>query len=456
VWRTLLALAPLAIAPASLAQDALAGELLTPEKAVEYALQANLDYLNLIDRTELAELDFASARSVYKKKFRLYTSSDARSGAEVGNIASFSVSKRNESGSAFQAELYNSSFGFRSLSEFRLSYTLPFFHNPLDSAKLRIEDAEMSLARRQRLQEIGTQELIDRVINSYLELILLNNLEDLAASEYEISNNRYQAYLIRSQGGEVSDLDLAQVELRMTQARQRLGLASFNRRSTETGFKRLLGIGLTESVRIDTRIPEDRNAELYELSLQALEEHAVSERIELIGQLDEMSLLQTKMAASSDSVLPPAEVTLQYAFVDESNSLGLPSDTEDHRFGIGLRMDTDFGAAAKSREQRRNYLRYRMMQRGFEKLQLDVLMEVRRAYFDVQQSRELLALRTRAREINEQMYNQVKIQFENGQTDTLALLEAEQSRAQSRHDELNARIAYLKAGQALAMASGHY
>lgn len=430
--------------------------LITPEKAIEYALKANLDYLNLLDRTEMAQLDFAGARSVYKRKFRLYTSSDARSGAEVGTVSGFSLNKRNESGSAFSAGIYNSSFGDRSLSEFRLSYTLPFFRNPLDSSKLRIAQAEMNFSRRKRLQDIGTQELMNRVITSYLELILRNHMERLAASEYEISRNRYRAFQIRAQGGEVSDIDLARIELRMTQALQSLEMARFNRRSRENGFKILLGIDLMQVILIDTRIPENRHAHLLEIPLEELEAHAQQMRIELIGKREELSITEAKMNAASSSIFPPAEVSLQYAFVDESNSLSPASNFGGHRFGIGFRMDTDFGVSTKSREQRKNYLQSRTLQREYEQLKMNIRMEVRRAYFDSKQSLALMKLKTGSRQINEKVYAQVNILFENGQTDTLKVLEAEQQLEKSKYDELNARISYLQAGQALAMASGHF
>ena len=234
----------LALPQTALGQDGFDPPLLTLDQAIELALGANLNYLNLIDRTEMAQLDYASARSVYKTKFRLFTSSDARSGAEVGSISNFLVSKQYESGAAISTGLYNSTFGDRTLSEFRLSYTLPFFKNPLNSAELKLDQAEFTFSRRKRLQEIGTRELVNRVITTYMELIKLEHMRRLAVSEYELSQNNLHAFQIRAAGGEVSEIDLALVALQRDRAEQQLDRADFNQRTMQTVLKNLLGIDL--------------------------------------------------------------------------------------------------------------------------------------------------------------------------------------------------------------------
>jgi outer membrane protein TolC len=431
-------------------------ELITPEQAIQYALDANLDYLNLLDQTELAELDFANARSVFERKFRLFSSSDARSGAEVGTVSSLSVSRQMESGSGVSAELYNASFGDRSLSELRFSYRLPLFQDRAEGSRQRVARAEMSLARRQRLEEIGKQELIDRVIASYLELILYNHRQRLAEAEYELAAGRHEAFLIRARGGEVSEFDLAQMELRMNQAEQGLEMARFRRRSMENAFKLLLGLDVDSPIRIRTDIPANRHAHLLEVSLAELEARALRSRTEVVSKRDEVALAESHFESSSGSAFPPVDITLQYAFVDENNSLAPASATEDHRFGISIRMDTDLGFSARERDRRRQYLELRMARRELEQVRTQVTMDVRRAWFEARQNESQLALKKRARELSEQVVRQVSIQYENGETDALQLLEAEQALERSKYDELDARIGFLQACQSLATASGHY
>lgn len=442
-----------AAAWAGLESDA---ELITPERAIQYALDANLDYLNLLDQTELAQLDFANARSVFERKFRLYSSSDARSGAEVGTVSSLSVSREMESGSGMSAELYNASFGDRSLSELRFSYQLPLFQDGAEDNRRRVARAEMSLARRQRLEEIGQQELIDRVITSYLELILYNHHQRLAQAEYELAAGRYEAYVIRALGGEASDFDLAQMELRMNQAEQGLEMARFRRRGMENAFKLLVGLDMDRPIRIETEIPPNRHAYLLEVPLAELEAHALQSRVEVVSKLDEVELAESHFESGVGAAFPPVNITLQYAFVDENNSLAPGSDTEDHRFGVGISMDTDLGFSARERDRRRQYLELRMARRELQRVRTQVSMEVRRAYFESRQNQSQLALKRRARELSEKLFRQVSIQFENGETDALQLLEAEQALERSKYDELNARISLLQACQALATASGHF
>ena len=159
------------------------------QDAINMALSANHGFLNLADQAQIAELDYTSARSVYKTKFASAMSSDARSGADVGSTYNIYLHKMNPSGTRYNAGYYNSSFGDRNLSELRFSYTLPLFKNPLDNNELAIDQAEINLARSKRIIEIGREELINEVISRHYRLSLSIQSNELAASRLDIAQN---------------------------------------------------------------------------------------------------------------------------------------------------------------------------------------------------------------------------------------------------------------------------
>ena len=429
--------------------------VLSLDSSIGMALRENHRQLNLINQAEIAELDYQGARSVYKTRFGSRMSSDARSGADVGSVYSMFVNKDNQSGSKYSAGYYNSTFGDRSLSELRFSYTLPFFKNPVDNKRLAIGQAEINLARSKRMIEIGSEELVNQVVSSYYRLAMGLRSEDLAENRLIISQNLLNAQEIRFDNGDLSELALAESNLEVSSARQRRELARFDRIRQENHLKLLLGMRIDDSLVIDPEVLIRVDDALFSLPLEELELQAITHRIELIAKNEELLMAGQRIKSTSGGIIPPMEVSLQYALVGEGDRFDESMQFDDQRFGIGLRMNTDFAMSDKRMKQRKLYLHYQSMQREFELLQDQIKMDVRNAFFNSKQSSSRLELAMKTLDFTRQKHQQAEILHDRGDLTDLELLQSNQRIADAEHQALASKVDYILAGQRLAMASGY-
>src|SRR5690606_17194261 len=264
-------------------------------------------FLNSLDYAEMADIDYENARAIYRTKFQSSTASDARSGADVGSTYSLAASKRYPSGSGVSAGLYNYNFADRNLSEFRLSYTLPIFRDPLKDGRFDVDQKRMTRDRQQLLAAIGQQELINRVVAAYYQLALANEGQRLAGLQEDIARRIHQAAVIRHGADSLSALDLAGYELRLARPRPGRDQALFNR-----ALAAPLAIGPASLSTIDMK--------LLALPVADLETLALDRRAEAVGARDELRLARERVVAAGGQGLTGIDISLQYAWVRESDS----------------------------------------------------------------------------------------------------------------------------------------
>lgn len=430
--------------------------VITLPQAIELALMNNPEFLNSLDYAEMAEIDYESARAIYKTKFQSITASDARSGAEVGSTYSLAASKKYESGSALSAGVYNYNFSDRNLSEFRLSYTLPIFQDPLKDGRFNVDQKRMSRDRQQLMASISQQELVNRVVAAYYQLALANEYRQVAQLQLGIARRIHESAQIRHASETLSRVELAGFELGLVKAEQVLNQSLFNEARAGNSLKILTGLELTEDVAIGPAALSTIDMKLLEMPVADIETLAVEQRVEAVGSRDELLMARRRMVAAGGEGLTGIDISLQYAWVRESNSFSDSLNLEDHRFGVGFNMDTDFGLGEQQRQKRLLVLQYQTKKRDYDRLISDIRMEVSQAYFDVQRHQSQMDITEKALAIVEQEYTRSRIRHDNGLVDRIDLLDMEYRLEEARFEAFNARVNYLMAGQELVMASGHF
>lgn len=431
-----------------------ATELITLDGAMAHAMTHNHKILNLIDQVSMSDLDYESARSVYRMQFGSSLSSNARVGAEVGSAYSTYMSKENESGSRYAVGLYNSTFGDQSLSEWRFSYTLPFFRNPLDDNKLRIIQAEMGAARNQRLLDIGREELSNQVVSAYLKLAMATKARAIAEGDQKVAESIYRALEIREANGELSKLELSEARLRVLQARQGLDMALIDLEAQRDAFRLLVGLDQYRPFAIDTEVLATVDTSLLERPMEELELNAITQRTELVAKQEELTMANHRIASTRLGRLPPMEVSLNYSLLGEGDSPVGSFQFDDQRFGVGVRMNTDIANSEHKIKQRKLQLRKQSQQREYDYLQSTITAEVRSAYGAALRARTSMEYSEEFVKIAELQHKQNTILLERGELTDLEMLESEQALSKARQRALGARVGYLLAEQRLAVASG--
>ncbi|MFA5630900.1 MAG: TolC family protein [Porticoccaceae bacterium] len=424
--------------------------------ALEIALDNNPLYLNSLDYVEMAEIDFESARAIYKTKFRSSTTTDARSGADTGSTYNLYLEKLNPGGSQYSAGLYNYHFADKHLSEFRISYTLPFFRDPLEDGNFTIEEKQISVKRKKLLARISRQELINEVVNVYYHLALANEAVRVSSLRFGIAERIHARSQIRHQGGAISDIELAKYRLRLDMAHQQKQHALFNQQRGQASFRSTLGLPQDQRFLLGPAALSHIDIQFLSRDMAELEILALENRVEVVGKRDELAIMQRKLTLASDAGMSGLDISLQYAWVGESNSFSDSLSFNDQRFGLGLKMDTDFGLGDKNRSGRMMYLQYQTEKRNFVQMQEKVRMEVQQAYFNLFRNKDLMSLANASLLIVEQEFRRAEIRHGDGLADEMELLEAQLLLEEARFQDFNARVNYLMAGQTLVMATGQY
>ncbi|TGD75326.1 TolC family protein [Mangrovimicrobium sediminis] len=427
---------------------------LSLDDAVAFALRANHRYLNLVDQVAASDLDYEAAQTVYKTHFGSSLSSDARLGAEVGSSYSLFMDKRNESGSRYGLGFYNSTFGDNTLSEWRLSYTLPFFRNPLDSQRLAIFQAEINAARSRRLAQIGRDELANQVVAAYLRLAMSMQAELLTAEEYAIAETFLARQRVRQRNGEVSALELSEAQLNTIDARQAQDQAALERSSQEDSFRLLLGMDPHRELSIDGEVLGEVPEPLVAQPLAELETGALTRRAEVQAKKEELLMLGRRIESTRVGVIPPLEVSLHYSLVGEGDGLEDSFSVDDQRFGVGLRMDTDLQNSEVRIRQRQLQLQRAALQREYDYLQRSLVAEVRKAYHKAQRAHSFLDYLQQFLAVAEQKHEQAEVLYQRGEVTELELFQSHHQVSQANHRILSARVDYLLAEQSLALAAG--
>lgn len=431
-------------------------ERLSLDNAIALALQANHQQLTLVDSVELAELDYSNARAAYKTKFLASSRSNARSGAELGSQNGLYLKKRNLSGSAISAGLYNSDFGDKSLSELRFTYTLPFFRDPFSKGELALTRASTEFVRRQNILLIAEQELSKRVTGAYFNVILGLDKERIATKQRNIAQRIKTATEIRRDSGKRSEMDYSRAELRFLRAEQNHQAASFARISAEDKLRLLLGMDFDSPLLIDPETQVHYDEKLLNTPLATLEESALANRIEMQGKRDEVDMSRRKLRNVADSKLPEIDIDVHYSLVGEGDNTSDSLDLDDQKWGIGFNMDTDFGGAERKNKRRKLYLAFQAQERELEHLAQQIQMGLRGAQFEARQRARTVQLREQEYNLAQRHYQQAKILHENDNLNQVELLESEHTLHEAEHRQFAAKVDYILSVMELGLASGQY
>ena len=428
---------------------------LSLNEAITIALTRNYEQLDRIDDVALAELDFGNVRSNYRTKFRASGNSNAVNGAELGSYYGIGVSKENLSGSRYAAGFYNSTYGQRSLSELRFSYTLPFFNRGKREAnQLELDKAEMGVARRERLVAIAAEELASEVTAAYYKVLLTSQRAEMVRDQAAITAASLERAKIRMDAGELAMIKYEQAGLRLSRAQQTLLQAEFQEQLATDRLKLLLAMDIDERLNLTSKISAPDAFALLEIPVEALENKALIGRQELLGQREELSLARRRIRNLGDRNLPDFDIDLQYSLIGEGNRFDDSFAFDDQQWGIGLRMDTDFGARERRTRRSRMHLRVQSMQRSLDALEQKVRVEVRGRHFDLARAAQTLDIAERGYAITEKATEQSRILAERGQLSDMDVLESELELSESQYQVRAARAELALAMHELKLAIG--
>lgn len=430
-------------------------EILTLEAAIRNGLNSNFNVRAQQYRVANAELDLELAQRVLKPQIRSFASSDARSGAELGSRYGLVVEKQMASGSSVGVGYYNSSFSDRHLSELRFSYRLPFFGDKGKQIRNGLADANFSLQHEQNTTRLARIELQQEISTRFYGVVLAREQLRLARQVLNLSKQRLEETMIRREGEQASELDVTRTRINSFKAGQNLQRMQNRLIEARSMLRIAMGVASTDHFVVDDTIePPDQDG-LADMPLPDLVDMAFQRRLDFALSRHEMARLERSIEQERSSKFPNIDVSLQYSLVSEDDTFGGAHNFNDKRFGISVKMDTDFSRTTRSAEQRRRQLEYSRRKESFQRTLDMARVDIRRAQAEVKSARSEIELAQEIALLSEQEYQRGLILAQGGEMDSLDLYELDRRIDEAHYQRRAAQISLMNADYSLRLLVGH-
>lgn len=430
--------------------DELNDGMLSVGTVVAYALEHSPNGHILRNGLAAAHLDTAAARSVFEP--RLYSSfnSSDRTGTELGTTFEAGVEKLLESGSRLGVGYLNSRYGHDTLSELKLSYTLPLFGGQNQDTLRALNEAALNESAYTRRLRAGLEDLILDTIAGYYDLVLANGSEQVARNGAEAARSLYRVAKLQSALSEGGPMTSRYAELQVERARHAVGIARHRRESAEARLRMLAGYPRDAILTVPDAVPDVEQGKPE--SLDHLIELAEDGRTELVNLRAEIAQLERRQRQQARRTIP-VEVSLQAAFTGDGSGIDDNLDMTSPQFGIGFDMSL---GSRRERDLERQRLDIQLNARRYAlaNLQYAVQAEVQEAYYSRAEKRDQLLFASKRTVLARDELTQAELRLKSGMADVRDALDKQQELVQAKHEALDSRVQYIIAGYRLDRSTG--
>jgi len=322
------------------------------------------------------------------------------------------------------------------------------FEQPIlqpNTLQLEIRRAELRLEETQMRFLNGQLEIINDVSSRYFRLYERTYQEVLAREEVDRLQRAYDIGRRRFQAGNMSEIDLLQLDVDLTDRQNRQSAAAGRLQREKSGFNQLVGLDLDAQIEIEPDLTFRPVAIDAELAIQRAMQHRSDVRQnEIWREYNEMDLRQRRAAGSVRGTVSltlglegrgGAMEELYDAFVDPDQNRGASIN-----FSVPL---WDWGRTEARVNSKQAELE--KVIRGLEEAKLNIEREVRDVVDRVEEAQDRLSLLVSSVNAAERSFRLSLQQFESGALNTQDLTLTQNRLSDSRSSYLNAYLDYRRA-----------
>lgn len=334
----------------------------------------------------------------------------------------------------------------------RLGLTQPidalYGYNRIRSAFKTAELAYEESQKRLRREELN---LVYNVSNSFYRLLSVQKREEIARLNLDRQQEAYNIAKQKFEAGLIREVDALQMEVDLAEAQNNYDLSLVDQHEAQNSFKRIIGIGLNDSVVISSTM--DYQVVLVD-PLQAVD-LALKNRQEIREQEIQIELTKLNLKRQKSEGMVSGDLNAYYEKIGVNNSgIGTQlsqsvsrsySDFQERpgNFGIGISINIpliDWGEnralvnAAEARLQRNLYEQEAMMR--------NIETEVKNLVADLNSSLKRLQLLEKNVLVAEKSFEITRARFSDGDIDSQALALERERLNNAYISHLNAYINY--------------
>jgi len=342
------------------------------------------------------------------------------------------------------ARLYNDQ-AYTSVS---LSFSQPLFtRNTLDE---NLDEARYQFERTSSIFTREQMNIIYRVTEEFYSVYRATKIVEIAREKLAHSQESLRVARLKSQTGRIPEGDvlISEVDVATNQADLSQAANELERRKDE--FKQLIGLDLTERIRIVTDLAYDT----FSVDLKKSIDSALNHRLELKEHEYAVKLQQIELDRACRIRELSGEITAYYDITGVStlgsgptqelfqSSFNNISDRPPNR-GVTFTLSYpifDWGRGRERVQQETASLRRQKLAR--ENMEVTIIKEVRDVVRSVKEARSRLAIHQKNQDVARRSYRISTIRFENGDLSSQDLSRLQERLAQARLDYLDAFITY--------------
>ena len=480
--------------PAAQAPTATQGQglPLTMQQSVAMALDANLDIKAERLNPDVAAHSVAIAKSAFlpqvqstlRKNSQVSQPSDFTQGRSDISTGGVSVTGSVSQNVAFYGGGYSvtwlgsrgtQSGGFPSFnpniySSLDLGYSQPLLRGfKLDSARVGVTNAEQRrvITDLQLEQRVVGMEASVRL--AYLGLVGAIEGRKVAESNLDIAETSLRQSKARVQVGQAPQIEIIQFEAQAATARERLIATEAEIARAEDSLRTLILDPARPDYWTVRLLPTDQILlEERTVDVDAAIKNALANRLDLKAEQRSLDITNLSLELSKNNTMPSVNLNLAYSTEGRAGTIyeygsGFPpvvSDSTTRTFrgalgdvfgaaypawSVGVTVGYPIGRTAEKASYAQGEVAKRQQELGLQQLQLEIVREVRDAARQVQNSFQRVQAARVALEATQQQLEAEERRSSVGLSTPLELQIRQRDLANSRINELNARIAYNQA-----------
>lgn len=305
-------------------------------------------------------------------------------------------------------------------------------------AELRLEETEMRFLN-------GQIDIINDVSNRYFKLYQRTYEEILAKEEVDRIQRAYDMGRRRFQAGDMSEIDLLQLEVDLTGRQNRHSSAAGRLLREKSGFKQLVGLGLDEVIELEVDLTFRPIQIDEELAIQrALEYRTEVRQNEIWREYNEMDLRQRRAAGGVKGTL-----SLTLGLEGRGSGMGELYDAvvnPDQNQGASINFSVPLWDWGRTEARVNSKLaELEKVNRGLEETKKNIEREVRDVVGRVDEARDRLSLLVSSVNAASRSFRLALQQFEAGALNTQDLILTQNRLADARRSYLDAYLDYRRA-----------
>jgi outer membrane protein TolC len=396
--------------------------------AVATALEQNFGLLTAADNVSTSRMHETNARAnFYPRLVPAYGQNVFGPSVEVDLRQKLPWTGASLSGEAAFRSSIDGADALPRTSNARLVLTQPLLRGlGPNAAHFELRNSQRGRESQERAFQLTRQRVAIQVTTAFYQVILQRQLLAVARQSLKRSESLLKASEARLEVGLVSKLDVFRAELQASQAQESMLRAETSLENALETFRSVLGLTATDPVEPEAvELPDIPAPEPLE-PVDVLVARARETRIDLTESRDQVGDAQRAASLARQNLLPQLDINFAVNQLGLGTTFGSAWRAGDRRFSVYLSSSYPLARSlATNRAEAELNLTGR--QRGFRQQQLQIELEVRTAYRDLQRLAKSIELQKKAVDIADQQRQLATLRYQRGLASNFDVVDAEGS-----------------------------